>query len=113
MRLVQGTHAVHEIDRLGNSLEPDILRFPTSLITACALIDGSVDVLVERYKATLCASRAGSSGRRPSTGVGKLIRRDREANFRRKATKAVLGVKMDLQELLGYSEVSSVLGTYD
>lgn len=86
--------------------EPDILRFPTSLITACALVDGCVDVLIERYKVTLCAPRTKSSQRRPSIGAGKLMRKDRDADLRRKATRAVRGVKMDLQELLGYSEVS-------
>ncbi|KAI0729487.1 hypothetical protein C8Q72DRAFT_777920, partial [Fomitopsis betulina] len=86
-------------------MQTNILRFPTSLITACALIDGCVDVLIERYKVKLHAPRPASSKRRPSTGAGNLMRENRDADLRKKATKAVQGVKMDLQELLGYSEV--------
>ena len=104
MRPVQQPSTSHDVDSMLS--EPDILRFPTSLITACALVDGCVDVLIERYKVTLCRPRGKSSGRRPSTGAGKLMRRDCDADFRKKATKAVRNVKMDLQELLGYSEVS-------
>ncbi|KAH9911042.1 uncharacterized protein B0H18DRAFT_893729, partial [Fomitopsis serialis] len=86
-------------------MQPGILRFPTSLLTVCALIDGCVDVLIERYKVKFQSSNAFNSRRRPSTGAGSLIRKDRNEDLRRKASKAIHNLKMDMQELLGYTEV--------
>ncbi|KZT63485.1 hypothetical protein DAEQUDRAFT_119444 [Daedalea quercina L-15889] len=85
-------------------MQPDVLRFPTSLLTACALIDGCVDVLIGHYKTKLHASSS-FGRRRPSSGADGPIRKDRNVDLRKRATRAVQNVKMDAQELLGYTEV--------
>ncbi|KAH9830610.1 uncharacterized protein C8Q71DRAFT_851168 [Rhodofomes roseus] len=85
-------------------MQRGILRFPTSLLTACALIDGCVDVLIERYKVKVHTANPYKSRRRPSSGAGRLIRKDRNEDHRRQASKAVQSFKLDLQELLGYTE---------
>ena len=77
MRHVQEPSISHDADSMRP--EPDILRFLTSLITAYALVDGCVDVLIERYKLTLCSTRGKPTGRRPKTSACKLVQTDRDA----------------------------------
>lgn len=72
-------------------LEPDALRFPVSLLTACATIDGAIESLILKYQSNV---RSGGE-----------IGHARRAHFRTKASKAVVTVRLDIQEVLQYSDV--------
>ncbi|KAL6306976.1 hypothetical protein BKA93DRAFT_771786 [Sparassis latifolia] len=72
-------------------LQEDMLRFPVSLLTASALIDGVVESLARRYME--------ESFRK----VGWLTTSCQCKQFRKKAIKAASGFMLDIQEILGYS----------
>lgn len=74
--------------------EPDILRFPISLLTASALIDGIIESLIQKYKAEDCRKAVRNANSHLTSSP------------KRRAVKAAQGVLLDLQEVLGYTEVS-------
>ncbi|KAF9808129.1 hypothetical protein IEO21_07965 [Rhodonia placenta] len=71
-------------------MQPDALRFPVSLLTACATIDGAIESLILKYQSNV---RSGGE-----------IGHARRAHFRTKASKAVVTVRLDIQEVLQYSD---------
>ncbi|KAI0926491.1 hypothetical protein AcV7_005415 [Taiwanofungus camphoratus] len=73
-------------------LEPDILRFPISLLTASALIDGIIESLIQKYKAEDCRKAVRNANSHLTSSP------------KRRAVKAAQGVLLDLQEVLGYTE---------
>ncbi|OCH92746.1 hypothetical protein OBBRIDRAFT_726130 [Obba rivulosa] len=77
-------------------LQPDVLRFPISLLTTSALFDGIMKSLVTRLQNDV-HSRDGRSRR--SNPVPE--------NASKKTTKKAYDVLLDMQELLGYQCVSS------
>ncbi|PCH37539.1 hypothetical protein WOLCODRAFT_167571 [Wolfiporia cocos MD-104 SS10] len=72
-------------------MQPDVLRFPISLLTASALLDGVIDTLVERYKFESLVK-----------GGHKLP--DSCDAYRKRAVKASAIVALDVEELLGLSK---------
>ncbi|KAI0767274.1 hypothetical protein C8Q74DRAFT_1203943 [Fomes fomentarius] len=72
----------------------EILQYPISLMTACAIIEGIVEVLSMRYKTT------GVDGR------GKRVRKRDAKSLRKAAMKSSHGVRLDIQELLEIPKVS-------
>ena len=73
--------------------EQDLLRFPISILTAVAIMEGVLDVLVKRYKSTGRDSRGKSCKREPGS-------------LRKAALKCSRGVRLDVQEVLLISDVS-------
>ena len=73
--------------------EQDLLRFPVSVLTAAAIMEGVLDVLVKHYKSTGRDSR------------GKTCKRDSRSS-RKAALKCSRGVRLDIQEVLQISDVS-------
>ncbi|PIL29208.1 hypothetical protein GSI_09257 [Ganoderma sinense ZZ0214-1] len=70
--------------------QQDLLRFPISLLTAAAIMEGVLDALVKRYKSTGRDSR------------GKPCKRD-SASSRKAAMKCSRDVRLDVQEVLQVS----------
>ena len=75
-------------------IEQDLLRFPVSLLTAAAVIEGVLEVLGKRYKA------AGVDGR------GKRLSKRDPGSFKKAALKCSRGVRLDIQEVLQIPDVS-------
>ncbi|KAI1792395.1 hypothetical protein LXA43DRAFT_339367 [Ganoderma leucocontextum] len=71
--------------------QQDLLRFPLSVLTATAIMEGVLDVLVKRYRST------GTDGR------GKPCKRD-SGSLRKAAVKCSRGARLDVQEVLQISD---------
>ncbi len=82
------------------------IRYPTHVLTACALILGIIESLVLKAKADSAATLQSAA-----IGHHSELRRTRRAarcdcqTLRRKARKAVGTVTLDVRELFGISEV--------
>jgi len=88
--------------------EPDVLRFPVSLVTAAALADAITAALALKYEYEAewdgrerCMRRSGYGGERGSGMWGGRVRR---------AERAAEGVVEDIRGVLGISEVSDDWG---
>ncbi|TFK51173.1 hypothetical protein OE88DRAFT_1630035 [Heliocybe sulcata] len=82
-------------DRLFGALyEPDVLKYPVSLLTAAALLEGLIDVMVELYAAPLALAE-------PVPDELEKLRR-----YRKTAEEQVESVKLDILELCQVSAVS-------
>ncbi|OSC99673.1 hypothetical protein PYCCODRAFT_1372497 [Trametes coccinea BRFM310] len=92
----------HAWDLLCEALQsPEVLQYPTSILTALAIMEGVLKTLTWRYKTTGVDSR------------GKTVKkRDNSKSLRRLAMKAAKGVKLDIQDILRISDVrlSFILG---
>jgi hypothetical protein len=103
--------------------EPDILRFPISLLTISALISGIIIALINHYEAeaeaiiwrqqqslhetkTCTCNSAVSCAQRDSFQDAQV---QAQRRFVRRAVKAAGGVILDLQDLLGVGDVSSLV----
>ena len=90
--------------------EPDILRFPISLLTASALISGLVSSLVDYYK----HEDGLQLKKRPwdDSNSGVISETENEISLEmyiRRATRATKYVVADFRDVLGISHVSAVL----
>jgi len=101
--------------------EPDILRFPISLLTISTLISGIVIALINHYEAeaeaiiwrqqlslhgiqTCACNSAVSCAQRDSLQDAQV---QAQRRYVRRAVKAAEGVILDLQDLLRVGDVSS------
>jgi hypothetical protein len=94
--------------------EPDVLRFRLSLLTAAALIDGTIAALVGRYELEAegerwrreVAARRRLRGTAPASCAEEAVGGTAEEARERRTAKAVRGVVRDVQDVLGISDVS-------
>ncbi|KAL7284573.1 hypothetical protein ACG7TL_001865 [Trametes sanguinea] len=83
----------HAWDVLCEALQrPEVLQYPTSILTALAIMEGVLKTLTWRYK------RAGVDSR------GKTVKKRDSKSLRRIAVKAAKGVKLDIQDVLRISD---------
>ena len=73
---------------------PELLRYPISLVTAAAVMDGIIDTLCEKFKKDGVDDRGRSVGKRGARSVRKV------------AEKRSRGVRLDIRDVLGITEVS-------
>ncbi|KAI0634089.1 hypothetical protein C8Q77DRAFT_1055896 [Trametes polyzona] len=71
----------------------EVLRYPVSLLTAAAVIEGILQVLARKFKLE------GVDGR------GRALKKRDEKTVRKAAAKASLGVRLDVQEVLRIEKV--------
>ncbi|KAI0718555.1 hypothetical protein C8T65DRAFT_803825 [Cerioporus squamosus] len=74
--------------------QPELLQYPSSLVTGAAVIEGVLEVLQRRYKTT------GVDGR------GKPVGKRDARSLRKAALKCSRGVRLDIQDVLHVSKVS-------
>ncbi len=73
--------------------DADVLRYPVSLLTAAALIEGVLEVLARRYKTAKVDGR------------GRALKKRDDKSLKKAARKASHGVRLDIQDVLGISNV--------
>lgn len=82
--------------------DADMLRYPISLLTAAALIEGVLEVLARRYKTA------------KFDGRGRALKKRDEKSRKKAARKAAHGVRLDIRDVLRISDVrASRMGCVD
>ena len=100
--------------------EPDIIRFPISLLTISALIPGIINALVDHYEAEaeVVLWRQSLRKTQPCTCNSTVSRAKRDLlqdtqaqtqRYVRRAVKAAEGVILDLRDLVGVGDVSPLV----